>query len=172
MAYPVINAILVENRADICAAEAHGLATGLLCANENTDSHYWLNELLHDSSAIADQQQQPLVRLFEETRQLLAGDEFAFDLFLPDDEAPFDEQIDALRSWCQGFLFGVGNQWSKPDFSKEANEIIKDITEFTKLDTDTDDDDEEDKVALMELTEYLRSAVLLLRDELSHTTDH
>ncbi|MDP3333547.1 MAG: UPF0149 family protein, partial [Methylococcaceae bacterium] len=99
MAYPVINAILVENRADICAAEAHGLATGLLCANENTDSHYWLNELLHDSSAIADQQQQPLVRLFEETRQLLAGDEFAFDLFLPDDEAPFDEQIDALRNW-------------------------------------------------------------------------
>jgi hypothetical protein len=169
MAYPVINAILVENRADICAAEAHGLATGLLCANENTDSDYWLNELLHNAPATVDEQPQPLVRLFEETRQLLAGDEFAFDLFLPDDDAPFDEQIEALRSWCQGFLFGVGNQWSKPDFSKEANEIIKDITEFTKLDTDTDDESEEDKVALMELTEYLRSAVLLLRDELTPT---
>jgi yecA family protein len=172
MAYPVINAILVENQVDICAAEAHGLATGLLCANEKTDSHYWLNELLHDTPAIAEEQQQPLVRLFEETRQLLTGDEFAFDLFLPDDDTPFNEQIVALRSWCQGFLFGVGSAVAKADCSRDALDILKDITEFTKLDANIEDEEEEDKIALMELTEYLRTAVLLLRDELSHTTDY
>lgn len=171
MAYPIINAILVKTAADFSAAEAHGMATGLLCANDETDSHYWLNELLHNSPTIADEQQQLLIKLFEETRRLLAGDEFEFDLFLPDDNTPLNEQIIALRSWCQGFLFGIGTASTKSNYSKDAVDILKDITEFTKLDADADDEHEEDSVALMELTEYLRTAVLLLRDELSHTTD-
>lgn len=168
MAYPIINAILVKNEVDVCAAEAHGLATGMLCVNEHTDSSYWLDELLPDDNAIADEQKKLLIRLYEETKRLLTGDQFEFDLFLPDDDAPFIEKITALRSWCQGFLFGVGHR-SKSGFSKDANEIIKDIAEFTKLDTDTDDD-EENEVAFMELTEYLRTAVLLLRAELIQHT--
>ncbi len=171
MAYPIINAILVENEADYSAAEAHGMATGMLCANNKTDGSYWLNELLPDNTDIADEQKSVLIRLYEETRRLLAGDNFEFDLFLPDDEVPLIERIIALKSWCQGFLFGVGYIWSKPDFSKDANEILKDISEFTKLDTETEDKNEEHEVALMELTEYLRSAVLLLRTELNQHTD-
>ena len=172
MAYPIINAILVKNEADFCAAEAHGMAAGMLCVDEKTDSHYWLGELLHDVSAIADEQRQLLIKLFDGTRQLLAGDEFEFDLFLPNDDAPFAEQIEALKSWCQGFLFGVGAKSAQSDYSRDANEILKDIAEFTKLDADTEDENEEDEIALMELTEYLRTAVLLLRDELSPNTEH
>ena len=56
------------------------------------------------------------------------------------------------------------------NYSRDAQDILKDITEFTKLDTNTEDEDEEDEVALMELIEYLRSAVLLLRDELQPNT--
>lgn len=170
MAYPIINAILVKNAADFCAAEAHGMAAGLLCADEKTGSDYWLSELLHNVPAITDEQRLLLIRLFEETRRLLAGDEFEFDLFLPDDDAPFVEQIEALKSWCQGFLFGVGAKSSQSNYSRDALDILKDITEFTKLDTNTEDENEEDEIALMELTEYLRTAVLLLRDELSPST--
>jgi yecA family protein len=171
MAYPIINAILVENQADSCAAEAHGMATGLLCANEKTDSQYWLDELLPNDSPISDEQESLLIRLFEETRRLLTGDDFEFDLFLPDDNTLITEKISALSRWCQGFLFGVGYMWSKPDFSKEANEILKDIAEFTKLDTEDENENEENELALMELTEYLRTAVLLLRAELNQQTD-
>jgi uncharacterized protein YgfB (UPF0149 family) len=171
MAYPIINAILRENEADYSAAEAHGMATGMLCVNNKTDSDYWLNELLPDNTDITDEQKSLLIRLYEETRRLLAGDDFEFDLFLPDDEVPLAERIVALKSWCQGFLFGVGYMWSKPEFSKDANEILKDIAEFTKLDAETEDENEEDEVALMELTEYLRSAVLLLRTEVNQHTD-
>lgn len=171
MAYPIINAILIENEVEFGAAEAHGMATGMLCANNKTDSNYWLNELLPDNTGIIDEQKSVLIRLYEETRRLLAGDNFEFDLFLPDDEVSLSERIVALKSWCQGFLFGVGYMWSKPYFSKDANEILKDIAEFTKLDTETEDENEEDEVALMELTEYLRTAVLLLRTELNQHTD-
>lgn len=171
MAYPIINAILIENETDYSAAEAHGMATGMLCVNNKTDSDYWLTELLPENTDITNEQKSLLIRLYEETRRLLAGDDFEFDLFLPDDEAPLSERIVALKSWCQGFLFGVGYMWSKPEFSKDANEILKDIAEFTKLDAETEDENEEDEVALMELTEYLRSAVLLLRTEVNQHTD-
>ena len=172
MAYPIINAILVKNEVAFCAAEAHGMATGLLCANSTIDSAYWLSELLPDASSMPDEQKLLLANLFEETRRLLAGEDFEFDLFLPDDDMPFIEQITALKSWCQGFLFGVGSATTKANYSRDAHEILKDITEFTKLDTDAEDANEDDEMAFMELTEYLRTAVLLLRDELSPKTDH
>ena len=169
MAYPIINAILVKNAADFDAAEAHGMATGLLCANGKISANYWLTELLNNESPIIDEQKSALLRLFEETRGLLAGnDDFEFNLFLPDDDdVPLTEQIAALKNWCQGFLFGVGSAATNVSYSRDAHEILKDIAEFTKLDTEVEDESEEDQIALMELTEYLRSAVLLLRDELS-----
>jgi uncharacterized protein YgfB (UPF0149 family) len=171
MAYPIINAILQEHNADFCAAEVHGIATGLLCADINTDSSYWLNDLLPDDAPLPDEQKAIFIRLYEETRRLLTGDDFEFDLFLPDDNQPLLEKISALRSWCQGFLYGIGASIAKPKYSREAHEILKDIAEFTKLDSEAEDANEEDEVALMELTEFLRTAVLLLRAELNQQTD-
>jgi uncharacterized protein len=171
MAYPIINAILEEHNADFCAAEAHGIATGLLCADIKADSSNWFNELMPDDALLTDEQKVVFIRLYEETRRLLAGDDFEFDLFLPDDNESILEKIAALRSWCQGFLFGIGSSIAKPKYSREAHDILKDIAEFTKLDSEAEGDNEEDEVALMELTEYLRTAVLLLRAELNQQTD-
>lgn len=169
MAYKTCNAIIVQSDADLSAAEAHGMATGMLCANEQAESASWLTELLHDSSSVLDENKKMLVRLFEETRRLLASDEFEFDLFLPEDEAPLVEQVEALKSWCRGFLLGVGLEASASNWPNDAREILKDITEFTKLDANAEG--EEDERAFVEITEYLRSAVLLLRDELDNSGD-
>lgn len=167
MVYPIVNALLVQSNEDLSAAEAHGMATGLLCVNTQTTSAYWLGELLHESGPITDEDKELLIRLFEETRRLLASDDFdfEFDLLLPDDDELLQEQVVALKNWCRGFLLGVGSARLNADFSAEAHEILKDISEFTKLDSDAEG--EEDEGALIEITEYLRSAVLLLRDELS-----
>jgi len=164
MAYNACNAIIVQSDADLSAAEAHGMATGMLCVNEQTESTSWLDELFHNSDALIDENKYLLIRLFEETRRLLASDEFEFDLFLPEDDASLSEQVEGLKSWCRGFLFGVGSGTAATNWSKDVREILKDITEFTKLDVNAEG--EEDERALVEITEYLRSAVLLLRDEL------
>lgn len=141
------------------------MAVGMLCANDRTTAEYWLSELLDNESPIGAAEQQVLVRLFDETRRLLASDDFAFDLFLPDDDTALNHQVLALKNWCQGFLFGIGATHLVSGISKEVQEILKDISEFTKLDTDVEG--EEDERAYTEITEYLRSAVLLLRDEFS-----
>ncbi len=168
MAYNRCNAIILNIDADITAAEAHGMATGLLCVNPQTDSELWLAELVANSQSmpISDENESLLIRLFEQTKHLLLNNEFEFDLFLPDDEASLIERVDALKYWGRGFLFGVGSSASTSNCSKEVLEILKDITEFTKLDSHVEGEDDEN--ALMEITEYLRSALLLVRDEMTY----
>ncbi|MGZ8191052.1 MAG: UPF0149 family protein [Methylococcaceae bacterium] len=165
MAYQTINAILTQNDPALSAAEAHGMATGMLCVNTRTMNSYWLSELLPKDNSISDDNKALLTRLFEETRRLLTSEEFDFDLFLPDDDSLLSEQVTALRNWCQGFLFGVGSTRLSTEFNEDSREIVKDISEFTKLSTEVEG--EEDESAFIEITEYLRSAVLLLRDELN-----
>ncbi|TRW92180.1 UPF0149 family protein [Candidatus Methylobacter oryzae] len=165
MTYSIINTIVVRSDAGLSAAQAHGMASGMLCANGQAQSAEWLTELFRDAAPVADEDKAVLVGLFEETRSLLASDDFEFDLLLPGDEASLSEQVEALVYWCQGFLWGVGFTHATSDLSEEAREILKDIVEFTKLDIEAEGEDDESD--FMEITEYMRSAVLLLRSELN-----
>jgi uncharacterized protein YgfB (UPF0149 family) len=166
MTYPIINAIVIQSDPDLSAAQAHGMATGMLCVNEQTQSDQWLSELFFHAPPVAGDDLEALVYLFDETQSLLASDEFDFDLLLPGDEALLSEQVEALTLWCQGFLMGISFSHDATDWSKEAAEILKDIVEFTKLDTDAEG--EEDENDFMEIAEYMRSAVLLLRNEINN----
>jgi len=141
------------------------MATGMLCVNEQAQSEEWLAELFRHGTPPNDEDRAALMHLFDDTRSLLASDDFEFDLFLPDDDVLLSAQVEALTYWCQGFLLGVGLTHATSDLSKEAREILKDIIEFTKLDTEAEG--EEDESDFMEVTEYIRSAVLLLRSELN-----
>lgn len=163
MPYSTVNGLLEQIHPQLCAAEAHGIAVGMLCANPQTAVGRWLAELLGQQTLQADENL-ILTRLFEETQRLLACDAFQFALFLPSDDELLPERLQALKSWCQGFLFGMGCGQANRRLGPEVQGILKDIAEFTKLDTDAEG--EENEVAFTELTEYLRSAVLLLRDEL------
>lgn len=164
MTYQLINTIVKQSDPELSAAQAHGVATGILCVNEWAQGDDWLNELFRDGESLSDDAKDVLTQLFEQTRTLLESDEFEFDLLLPgDDEASLSDRLEALAQWCQGFLLGVGVTHAESEWSKDASDILKDMIEFTKLDTDAAG--EEDENDFMEITEYLRSAVLLLRSE-------
>ena len=137
----------------------------MLSVEAKADAANWLRELLDDSAEILDEDETLLLELFEKTRQLLdaGAEEFAFDLFLPGDEEPLPEQAEALRSWCQGFLFGVGYaQSAAGEWPGEIAEVMRDMVELTKLDSDAQDED--DANALAEIREYVRAAVFTVRD--------
>ncbi len=164
MTYWVINDIVAQIDADLTAAQAHGMATGMLCANTNAPCSDWLAELSQPSSSAIGADKSRLEDLFEETQNALESDEFEFDLLLPGDETSLSEQVEALTHWCQGFLFGVSYNYSTAEHSRDVTDILKDIVEFTKLSTDAEGD--QDEGDFIEITEYMRSAVLLLRSEL------
>jgi len=164
MTYQHLDSFFSHNDGVRSAAEAHGLATGMLCVNGQTASSAWIKHLFDEYAGPTSEQARRLVPLFEETRASLASDDYEFEPFLPDeDEAPLSERIIALSDWCQGFLFGFGALFQAGEPSAQAKEILRDIAEFTKLDPDAAG--EEDDVAFMEVSEYLRTAVLLLRAE-------
>ena len=174
MAYSTITTIFQKYDSDLSAAEAHGLATGMLCLANKTEATIWLAELFEQDITLLDDDKTILVALFEQTQKLMSEEEnmYRYDLFLPGDDELLGFQMKSLCSWCEGFLFGVGHNRLSSTWPKEIAEIMKDIIEFTKLDTDIDEDmDEKEKneheAALMEIQEYLRAAVNMIKDQYS-----
>ncbi|MGR8940668.1 MAG: UPF0149 family protein [Gammaproteobacteria bacterium] len=163
MTYQTIDTIFLSSELVSSAAEAHGLATGMFCLNNQAQGGVWLKQLFDDDTALNAQQTRILLHLFEKTKESLTKDDYNFEPLLPEDETPLSTRIKALSDWCQGFLFGVGGLYQAGEQSAQAHEILRDIAEFTKLDSDAEG--EENEVAFMEVTEYLRTAVLLLRAE-------
>lgn len=166
MSYETIDAILVQYDSDLSAAHAHGMASGLLAVNGKFNNENWLRELLQNTPPVSSEHKMELLGLFDDIQDVLIDDEFEFDLFLPDEEeSDLLERVDGLREWCKGFLLGVGFANTKTNFSQQIQEILKDVSEITKLDMDVELEDDDAENDFMELTEYLRAAVLALRDE-------
>lgn len=169
MLYTTAQTTLQHHNPELCAAETQGLMTGLLCAKPNAEISECLLELLDSDRAYLAEAEQLLTRLFAETRRLLNDADFAFDLLLPDDDAPLPERALALKRWCQGFLYGAGLGQAADAPDGQSRDILKDISEFTQLDSSAEG--EADEAAFMEICEYLRSAVFLLNAEWAATPE-
>ena len=169
MSYQILNDIFHHHEADSSVAEAHGIATAMLCIKNQSESFEWLNTLFDENTQLTEEDRSLLVNLFEQTRSLLKPEDslFEFDLLLPEEE-DLSEQISALMMWCQGFLWWMGCATQQSDdWQDETKEILRDMIEFTKLESAVENDDEEAENAFMEIHEYLRSAVLIIRDEIN-----
>lgn len=164
MIYQTVERIFLQGHAELSAAEAHGMAVGMLCANDNARSSDWLAELFGDDKP-ADDEISMLLDWFDQSEVLLDSDQFEFELFLPDENTRLTERANALADWCRGFLFGFGSQKKASTLSGESKEILKDVYEFSHMDPQADG--EEDEAAFIELTEYVKAAVLLLRSEIT-----
>lgn len=173
--YQAVSTVLEKYDADMGAAEAHGIAVGMLCVELKADVQNWLHELFVEESDLTVEDKTIMVDLFERSRELLdpETEEFSFDLLLPDDDESLSEQVEALRVWCQGFLFGVGYAQTSGEWPGDSAEVMRDLIELTKIDSDVDGEEDED--ALIEVHEYLRAAVLTVRDQFAeskHTSIH
>jgi uncharacterized protein len=171
MAYEIVSSVLQQLDADVGASEAHGIAVGMLCIDIRSTSTDWIASLFSGDTVVSGESEHILQTLFEQTRNLLddENEQFEFDLLLPDENEELSLRAEAISCWCQGFLFGIGHTKSTAEWTGESGEILRDIVEITKLETDTAEEDDEN--ALVEIHEYLRSAILLIRDELLEDSD-
>lgn len=163
--YQTLNDILTGARIDLTAAEAHGLATGMLIVDNGMEANRWLDTLAAETAPEASTA--ILLAWFDDIRTQVIDpeDEFAYDLCLPDTDQPVSEQAEALRSWCEGFLFGIGQDPTTTDWPEDTAEIMRDLVELTKIDSNIADETDSD--ALMEIHEYLRAAVFIVREHFS-----
>ncbi len=154
-------------------AELHGIVCGLLCAGGSDGLSLLKNELVSDLSPddlLVQECWESAQRLYTETQTAINGPGLGFTPFLPDDEKPIRTRAMAVSEWCQGFLYGLGlgGLEDEKQLSEEAREALSDLTEITRMDVEALADDEENEDALVELTEFIWVAAMLVREEITH----
>jgi uncharacterized protein YgfB (UPF0149 family) len=166
----------------VALPELHGGLCGALCAGGPSAAERWLDGFLSDSDA-ADVAGTRAVGVEVERAawSALADAELAFEPLLPSEDAPLEEQVQALALWCSGFLNGVGA--SAPDLvgrnakpteaaaaiaSAEVAEILGDFAEMSRAGVDDEDaaDRNQADFALAELKEYVRVSVQIVFEQL------
>jgi uncharacterized protein len=157
--------------AECSVAEAHGIMTGMLCVDQWLAFEQWQNEM-KITELFADDLEGPalgcMTNLFDNTRANFADGDFEFSPCLPDDEIPLGQRAQALSEWCQGFLHGLGRADVSKSWPGQCNEVIRDLIAISEVDSEAAEDDED---SLMELVEYVRVGVELIRIELQQIYD-
>ncbi len=157
-------------------AEAQGFALGLAVVKADDPLVRWQQELYADfdpADVLAGECRDLLDRVFADVFAAEPADSLQLVLLLPENIVVDSARVGAVRDWCQGFLYGFGLGGARPEgrLSEQSRELLRDITEITRLDVDDVENDEEHQSALIEIEEYLRVGVLLLRDELGDAAE-
>lgn len=162
--YAALDSKLRKSTFDGSAAQAHGIACGLVCRNVQSSELDSTTEYLSftdDASITA------LESLIEMSGRDLNQAEFSFDLWLPDVD-DLATQLEALAQWGQGYIIGLmydGNA-ILDQLNPELQESVQDIIEIAGLESTTSDTND-DQIAFIELREYLRMATQLIYEELN-----
>ena len=174
--YDEINDALKRINVEQDAAEIHGALCGLFCTVNGLNAPFWLDNTLTNTpeedaytvDALASESRTLLTHLFSGTEKQLAGEDFDFQLFLPDDNSGLYARVEALSNWCQGFLFGLsqGGLTDPDGLPGELSEIVKDIVEISRAESYELDDDTQDEKDFMELVEFVRVAIQLFVGEM------
>lgn len=161
---------LAGARCDIGAAECHGMLCGMLSGPQRFDSLLWVDHVSGgDSTAFATgEPRAALAALLTQTEAEMLGEDYALALVLPADDAPLPERAAGFAAWCRGFLSGLGLSGiaDLEALGEDAREFLADLSRFATLALDAPGD-EDDERALVELTEFTRMGVMLVRSELA-----
>lgn len=153
-------------KSPISAAEAHGILAGLFCVHLDAECNQWLSVVLADGQvALTEPERVAFQRLQDVARSELIDQDFAFDLWLPDDDETLAVRTIALGEWCQGFLSGLGYQHGRGSWPGSCDDVIRDLAAIANVES-APDADEAAEEAFTEVVEYIRAGVLLIRSEL------
>ncbi len=166
--YKMITLLLTGNHVAHSPAELHGLLTGQLCSGVVAPDAEDLGGLMEQPQHLVPVVCKLIERMLGETTEQLAHFDFHFHPLLPSDEASLQDRVNALGSWCDGFMVGFAAGYIRPDsaLSAEAREILGDFGQFAAISDDGQDLSDQDEVDFMELVEYVRMAAITLFQQL------
>ena len=161
---------LADAGAVVALAEVHGGVCGALCAGGATAAQRWLTVCLDDQElAISTAAlMRELEALVSASQQMLSSDSLTFEPLLPSDDAPLEEQVEALAHWCQGFLVGLGT--TAPGIGREADiaEILADFAQISRAGLSEEEaaGRNHPDFSLAEIHEYVRVSVQMVFEQL------
>jgi len=150
-------------------AECHGVVCGLLCRlpDASLDAYMGLLDMLELVNQPGSGLRISLEELLKTSRAQLADEDMGLSLWLPCDDETLEERTMALAQWCSGFLAGLGSSGDETvnAMSDEVNEALGDLQQIAIADVVDTDESEEDENAFAEIVEYVRVAILLIRED-------
>lgn len=170
ISYTKLATTLSNLGAQLNAAEAHGLLTGMLSTAKEAQPETWRDALLEnlDCSIPNKKQWEVISAAGKQIVTDFGSTNFEFNLLLPDDNLPLSDRVDALCFWCRGYLSGLGLVGLTTEDMENATikELVQDLSYIAhvKMETDESEDDESNYV---ELVEFVRVAVQNIQVELS-----
>ncbi len=170
--YVTCREALERAHAVLDASECHGVLCGLLCASERFPEERWLSEVFEPGEKDGPESARCATMLRtarRETERQLEGQQYEFEPMLPEDETPLTQRGEALALWCRGFLYGlaVGGLKDSKSTSDEVQEVLTDLSEFTRLDvSELEDETNALESDYAQLVEYVRVGVMLVHTEL------
>ena len=151
-------------------AECHGVVCGMLCRlpGASLDVYLGLLDMLEMVQNPGTGLKMSLEELLNSSRELLSDEDMGLSLWLPGDDEVLEERTMALSYWCSGFLAGLGSggDGSLNGMSDDSDEALKDLQQISSADVTDTTESEEDEIAFAEIVEYIRMAVLMIREDL------
>ncbi len=175
--YLPLSSALQRIAVGISPAELHGQLCGLLCSRPNFQFSQWLDMSLPElieakgkGDALVGEAEILLQQLFMDTEADIQDQELSFQLFLLDDAENLVHRLDELAEWCSGFLLGLamGGIKEYKGLPGDIPELMDDLVDISRAGHYELQDEDEDEHAYMELIEYVRMGVMLIRMELHH----
>ena len=152
-------------------AYIHGMMTAMLCVG----MHPWqqIGELMQtDIPELA--QQGVLSELFNtllsSTQSELEDANKSLRLMLPKDDETVSVRVEAVSSWCEGFLEGIARSNVSVQLINDpvVKEVLADFDQIKDVSVDVDDSEESEK-DLMEIIEFIRVSILLIYGQAKET---
>jgi len=167
--YSRLQSMLLQHAIEATPAEVQGVIAAVLCLPQ-AEQIDWLQLLLSAepvaTGSLDAELSSALLQLYQLTQTQLFDDSFVFSLFLPSG-ASLTERTAAISTWCRGFLLGISaGQLTAENSSDLLREILSDMVDISSVEPEPEGG-EEDERALTEIEEYLKAAVLLVRDEMA-----
>lgn len=173
---------LAEGEAQVGASEAHGILSGLVCADAVPQSLNALLELFAEpqrlSACCKKSLGETLLALLRDIHRGLGKgfteEGFHFAPLLPEDEAPIAERAAALGAWCRGFVLGLsrGGLDRPGKLSGDGAEALRDMMAICGAreepafgESGECGDQTETDLAYEELRAYVKIGVQLIFDQ-------
>ena len=150
-------------------SELHGVLVGLMGAGFDPDDEHHLEQTLASvEKAVGMQLQGELVdivsRLNLATLSAIVDTDYAFHVFLPDDDDPIEQRLRSFSNWVTGFISGYTEgmtvrQAAGLAIQPEVADVLRDFASIAQVETDQVETEEAER-QLEELVDYVRLATI------------
>jgi len=170
--YEQVSQQLQAAGSEVNPSELHGMLCGLMAAGDTNPAIHWLSDCLDISPIVGDllvnECLMALKELAERTQVAIDSEDEELHPLLVDDDAPIQQRAQSITDWCEGFNVGMGFALPQPKqpFSRQVTEAITSLSDITRMDVDELEESEENDNALMEVSEFLWVATMLIYTEL------